>query len=397
MRICLVFAAALATTACADSQTATSTGLQPAAARSTASIKSTRQSAESPWPFSPAPVATFNDPWAIAFLPGTSSALVTEQRGALKLWAEGSDSVRDVAGVPAVDFGGQGGLGDVAAAPDFASSRAIYLSWVEAGESGTRGAVVGRARLADDAEGLRLKDLDIVWRQVPKVSGRGHFSHRIAFSPNGKYLWITSGDRQKKEPAQDLSNNLGATLRLLPDGSVPADNPFADRGGAGAQIWSYGHRNLLGIAFDANGQLWTSEMGPRGGDEVNRELRGANYGWPVVSNGDNYDGSPIPDHASRPEFKAPATWWNPVISPAGLAFVRGDRYAGWQGSALLPGLSSRALVRVEVNGDAAREVARYSMGARIRAVVERADGVVWLLEDGRGGRLVRLTPVQQSP
>lgn len=358
-----------------------------------ASTHSTRQPPESPLPFDATPIARFENPWAIAFLPGTKSALVTEQHGALKLWSEESGAIREVAGVPEVDYGGQGGLGDVALAPDFAASRTIYLSWVEAGERSTRGAVVGRARLADDARGLRLEDLRLIWRQTPKVTGRGHFSHRIAFSPDGRYLWLTSGERQKKEPAQDLSNNLGATLRLLPDGSTPSDNPFAGRGGASAQIWSYGHRNLLGLAFDAKGRLWTSEMGPRGGDELNLEVEGANYGWPIVSNGDDYDGSDIPDHATRPEFEAPATWWNPVISPAGLIFVRGDRYPGWQGDALLPGLSSHALVRVKIDADgSAREVARYPMGARIRAVAEREDGTIWLLEDGSRGRLIRLAP-----
>ena len=263
MRFCLLLIPLLALAACAGSPAHSAIG--PAAATSVApgqpsarSTRSTPQPPEAPLPFEATPVAEFDGPWAIAFLPGTSSALITEQRGALKLWTEGGDAIRQVAGVPAVDFGGQGGLGDVVVAPDFINSRRIYLSWVEAGASGTRGAVVGQARLADDAQGLRLEGLQIVWRQVPKVTGRGHFSHRVAFSPDGKYLWITSGDRQKKDPAQDLSNNLGATLRLLPDGSVPADNPFVERGGVAAQIWSYGHRNLLGIAFDAN----TGNCGP---------------------------------------------------------------------------------------------------------------------------------------
>lgn len=399
MRLCFLFVtavAAAATVACATpgpNDAALGIGAQAPAAAST---HSTQQRPESLLPFAATPMADFDHPWAIAFLPGGTSALVTEQQGELKLWTEGG-TIRDVAGVPTVDYGGQGGLGDVVLAPDFVASRMIYLSWVEAGARNTRGAVVGRAKLADDAQGLRLENLTIIWRQEPKVTGRGHFSHRIAFSPDGKYLWVTSGERQKKEPAQDLSNNLGATLRLLPDGSTPPDNPFADRGGVSAQIWSYGHRNLLGIAFDANGQLWTSEMGPQGGDEVNREVRGANYGWPVVSNGNNYDGSDIPDHPTRPDFQAPATWWNPVISPAGLLFVRGHRYVGWQGNALLPGLSSEALVRVKPNGSTLREVARYPMNARIRAVAETPDGVIWLLEDGKkssGGRLIRLTPVQ---
>ena len=360
----------------------------------TGSTHSTEQPPESPLPFTARVVADFTNPWAIAFIPGTPLALVTEQQGALKLWEE-SGAVRDVAGVPKVDYGGQGGLGDVVPAPDFASTGDLYLSYVEAGANDTRGAVVVRAHLDLDGQ-PHLTDIRRIWEQTPKVTGRGHFSHRIAFSPDGKFLWITSGERQKGAPAQDLSNNLGSTLRLFPDGSVPPDNPFASRGGPGAQVWSYGHRNLLGIAYDAKGQLWTSEMGPKGGDEINREDRGANYGWPVVSNGDDYDGTPIPDHATRPEFKPPVTWWNPVISPAGLMFVRGDRYAGWKGSALLPGLSSKALIRVAFDGGSAREVARYPLfGNRVRAVAERGDGTIWVLEDGKngsGGRLIELVP-----
>lgn len=366
----------------------------PPDAGAMASVQSTEQAPESPLPFTAQVVADFTNPWAIAFLPGTNRALITEQQGALKLWEEGG-AVRDVAGVPQVDYGGQGGLGDVVLAPDFATTGDIYLSYIEAGAGDTRGAVVVRAHLSMDGE-PRLTNIRRIWEQTPKVTGRGHYSHRIAFSPDGRYLWITSGERMKGEPAQDLTNNLGSTLRLFPDGSVPPDNPFVERGGATAQVWSYGHRNLLGIDFDSQGRLWTSEMGPKGGDEINREVKGANYGWPVVSNGDVYDGSDIPDHSTRPTFRAPATWWTPVISPAGLLFVDGTRYPGWQGDALLPGLSSKGLVRVEFSGDLAREVARYPLfGKRIRAVAEAPDGTIWVLEDERAdsqGRLIRLAP-----
>ena len=386
--------APLALVACtaADGQPTAATG---ATGGDPASLQSTRRSPETPLPFTARAVADFTNPWAMAWLPDGRSALVTEQQGALKLWTDGGP-IRTVSGVPTVDYGGQGGLGDVALAPDFATTRDVYLSFIEAGPGDTRGAVVIRATLAESGGSMSLANIRRVWEQTPKVTGRGHFSHRIAFSPDGQYLWITSGERQKGEPAQDLSNNLGSTLRLFADGSTPPDNPFAARGGPGAQVWSYGHRNLLGIAFDEAGQLWTSEMGPKGGDEVNREARGANYGWPVVSNGDDYDGTPIPDHATRPEFKPPVTWWNPVISPAGLLFVRGDRYPGWRGSALLPGLSSKALIRVERSGDALREVARYPLfGNRVRAVSQRPDGTLWVLEDQKGdspGRLIELVP-----
>jgi glucose/arabinose dehydrogenase len=217
------------------------------------------------------------------------------------------------------------------------------------------------------------------------VTGQGHFSHRIAFGPDG-YLWISSGDRQKFDPAQDMQANLGKILRLNEDGSVPSDNPFTDRGGVTAQIWTLGHRNPLGLAFDRTGRLWDVEMGPMGGDELNLLQRGANYGYPIVSNGDHYDGKDIPDHHTRPEFAAPATFWNPVISPSSLMFYSGDMFPQWQGNAFIGGLSSMALIRIEFDGETAREAQRFDMGRRIRAVEQGPDGAIWVLEGGRPGR-----------
>ena len=268
----------------------------------------------------------------------------------------------------------------------------MYVSYAEEGEGGTRGAAVARAKLVLDASGGgALSEFAVIWRQVPKVTGEGHYGHRLLFGDDGA-LWITSSERQKFTPAQDMKSNLGKLIRLHDDGSVPADNPFAKDGGVAAQVWSLGHRNLLGLAFDAHGKLWEVEMGPKGGDELNLIVRGANYGYPIVSNGDHYDGRDIPDHVTRPEFAAPKVSWNPVISPSSLVIYSGTQFSDWQGDALISGLSSEALVRVEFDGDSAREAARYDMGARIRAVKQAPDGTLWLLEDGEKGRLLKLTP-----
>lgn len=341
-------------------------------------------------PFTVETVAAFDEPWAMTFLPGGRQALVTERAGRLKLWQEDGPTL-DVAGVPPVAYGGQGGFGDVILAPDFATAGTIYLSWVEAGDGDNFGAVVGMAKLVQ-GDAPRLDGLRTIWKQDPKVPGRGHFSHRLAFSPDGKHLFITSGERQKFDPAQDMKANLGKVVRLNPDGSVPADNPFAAQGGVTAQIWSLGHRNLLGLTFDGAGRLWNQEMGPKGGDEVNLVERGANYGYPIVSNGDHYDGKPIPDHATRPEFAAPKLWWNPSVSPGGLAWYGGDLYPGWQNSLLMGALSGQGLIRMRVDGDRLHKADRWDFGTRIREVEVREDGSVWLLSDGKDGKLLKLVP-----
>jgi aldose sugar dehydrogenase len=342
-------------------------------------------------PFTATPIAEFNEPWAMEFLPD-GRMLVTEKRGALKLVTQDGE-VSDIEGTPTVAYAGQGGFGDVVLHPDFANNNLVYVSYAEAGERGRSGAAVARARLELNGGGGALRDLEVIWQQDPKVSGNGHYGHRIAFDAEG-FLFISSGERQQFDPAQDMAMNLGKIVRLNDDGSVPSDNPFAEAGGVTAQIWSLGHRNPLGLAFDASGQLWNVEMGPRGGDELNRVERGANYGYPLVSNGDHYDGRNIPDHDTRPEFSASAVFWNPVISPSSLAFYNGSEFPEWQGSAFIGGLSSEALVRIQFDGDTAYEVERYDMGKRIRAVEQGPDGALWLLEDEDGGRLLKLTHVE---
>ena len=353
-------------------------------------------------PFTIEAIASFDEPWAMAFLPD-GRMLVTEKKGNLLIVTQDGKKSRPVRGLPDVDYGGQGGLGDVALHPDFASNKLIYLSYAEGGDGGMRGAAVARAVLSEGDGNASLSRFEVIWRQYPKVVGFGHYGHRIAFDDKG-YLYISSGDRQKFTPAQDMQSILGKVLRLRDDGSVPGDNPFVDYfskdplvddEGVYGQIWSLGHRNPLGLAFDLDGRLLVMEMGPAGGDELNLVKRGGNYGYPLVSNGDHYDGREIPDHDTRPEFEKPLIWWTPVVSPGNLIVYRGSLFPEWRGTALISGLSSKAIVRVELTGDSAREVERYEMGARIRSVVEGPDGALWVLEDergGSGGRLLKLTP-----
>ena len=345
-------------------------------------------------PFAITELASFDEPWALARLPD-GAWLVTETRGRLRLLAPGG-AVGEVSGVPAVSYGGQGGLGDVVLHPRFADNGWVYLSYAEAGEHGTRGAAVARGRLVRGGDGGRLADLRVIWRQQPKVSGGGHYGHRLAFDRDG-FLFISSGERQKFDPAQDMAQNLGKVLRLRDDGSVPADNPFEAQGGVAAQVWTLGHRNPLGIAFDARDRLWEIEMGPAGGDELNLILRGRNYGWPRVSEGEHYDGRDIPRHATAPRFEAPKLAWTPVIAPAGLLIYSGDEFPDWKGNALVPGLKSQALVRIGLDGDRARELARYPLERRMRAIAQGPRGEIYLLEDGAGARLLRLDDPSSRP
>lgn len=343
-------------------------------------------------PFETSKIAEFQEPWAMTFLPD-GSMLVTEKEGKL-LHVSAAGAKTEIAGVPKVDYGGQGGLGDVVLAPDFAETRNIYLSWAEAGEDDTRGAVVGMAKLpANIGANARLGAVKTIWKQ-DKVKGRGHYSHRIVFSPDGEYMFIGSGDRQKMQPAQDMTVNLGKIVRLYPDGSVPKDNPFIDLDDANHEIWSLGHRNILGIAFDSEGKLWNQEMGPRDGDELNLVQRGSNYGWPIVSEGEHYNGDKIPSHETKPEIAAPKTAWVPTIAPSGLIFYSGAMFPAWQGSAFIGGLKSKSLVRVSFGEEGAKEAQRFKMDSRIREVEQGPDGALWVLEDGEKAGLLKITPAK---
>ncbi|WP_336973366.1 PQQ-dependent sugar dehydrogenase [Sphingobium aromaticiconvertens] len=359
-------------------------------------------------PFRTQVVADFDSPWATTFLPD-GRMLVTEKKGELILFDprnthsgwDGKQQV-DMEGGPTVDSTGQGALMDVVPHPDFARNGIIYLSWSEQGPGG-KGVALGMGKLTEKQVTCvrapcpaqpSLADFKTIFRATPYVEGDGHYSGRIAFSPDGKYLFFTNGERQKFDPAQDPKATLGKVLRLNLDGTPAKGNPLAAKGFHPA-IWSYGHRNLLGIAFDSEGRLWEQEMGPQGGDEVNLIKPGLNYGYPKVSNGSHYGGRDIPDHAPGDGFEAPKLWWNPVISPGGLTYYSGKLFPAWKGSLFIGGLSSQSLVRVKLDGENASKADQWDMGARIRDVEQGPDGALWLIEDGdtSQGRLLKLTPL----
>ncbi|MCG7346720.1 PQQ-dependent sugar dehydrogenase [Sphingomonas sp. ACRSK] len=366
----------------------------PAIANGSAPQASSAPAATDGRPFAVTPVTTLDSPWAMTFLPD-GRMLVTEKGGRMRMVgvSSGNDgtvaAAVSVGGIPETDSAGQGGLMDVVAAPDFARSKLVYFSGSVTGPKG-KGVKLWRGRFIMDSKGPRLEDVTELFSATPFVSGDGHYSGRIAFAPDGQHLFFTNGERQKFDPAQDPKSTLGKVLRLTLDGK-PAGDPGLTGRGFHPAVWSYGHRNLLGLAFDAQGNLWEQEMGPKGGDEVNLILPGRNYGWPKVSNGSHYDGRDIPDHKPGDGFEPPKVSWNPVISPGGLLVYTGAMFPEWQGDLFIGGLSSEALVRVDVNGTNASKGDQWPMGKRIRDVEQGPDGAIWLIEDGEGGRLLKLT------
>lgn len=333
-------------------------------------------------------VAQFNEPWAITTL-NDGRLLITERKGKLQLFDPKTKKKIEVKGIPQVAYGGQGGLGEVALHPDFAKNRWVYLSYAEQGQGGY-GAVVIRGKLNLNQAIPQLTQIERIWTQVPKFSGQGHYAHRIVFGSDGK-LWISAGERQQFNPAQGMQSNAGKIIRLNDDGSIPADNPFMTQGKIAQQVWSLGHRNPLGMAFDPKGQLWVIEMGPKGGDELNKIVKAKNYGYPLVSNGDHYDGKPIPDHSTRPEFEAPALDWTPVISPSDLMFYTANVFPKWKDKAIATGLSSKAIVIVDTNQTPVKEVQRLDMKERIRGVAQAQDGSLWVIQDGPQAALLKMT------
>lgn len=372
-------------------------------------------------PFTVRAVAEFDEPFALAFLPD-GNALVTEKGGQVKLWRGRGDPIA-VAGAPRVAVVGQGGLLDIAPAPDFATSHAVYLSYSEPRPGGS---ALALARATLDLSGApALRGLTVIWRSGSDGAG-GQFGAVIAFAPDGKSLFLSSGERMRFTPAQDPDQAIGKIVHLTLDGQPAPGNPGAGKAGAAsvsvidppadsiaakaatghsftfdgpntapAATWSSGHRNPYGLAFDAEGRLWEHEMGPRGGDEVNLILPGRNYGWPNVSYGDNYNGKPIPRPTAGDGYEAPKVWWNPSISPSGMIVYSGSAFPAWKGSILMGAMSGEALIRIALSGDQARKADQWAMGTRIRDVAQAPDGSVWLLEDGgkgAGGRLLRLVP-----
>jgi glucose/arabinose dehydrogenase len=372
-------------------------------------------------PFTVTKVASFDLPWRIAFLPD-GRMLVTEKVGRVDLVTP-QGAKTEIAGVPPSYVEGQNGMLGVFLSPHYATDHNVYLTYVAPGAYGG-GLALGRGRLVLDGKQPRLDGYQVLWRQMPTGKG-GQAGAQIAFSPDGKYLFLTVGDRQRFTPAQDPSQPVGKILRLTLDGKPAPGNPWAGKVGARtiplidpadnteeaktapvvstytfpgpnltpAETWSTGHRTPYGLAFAPDGQLWELEHGPRGGDELNLIKRGKNYGWPLVSYGVNYDGVPIPRPDTRPDLVKPVIYWVPVIAPGNLMFYKGKMFPHWNGSALLSGLVSEGIIRVTFDGKGgATAVQRWNVGKRVRDIEEAPDGSLWMLEDASRGGLYHLMP-----
>lgn len=330
------------------------------------------------------------NPWGFEFLPD-GRIIVTEKSGSLRIVDRDGKISAPLAGVPAVDPSGQGGLLDVALDPDFARNKLIYLSYSEPGENGAAGTAAARGHLLDSG----LDDVKVIYRQEPKVRSGNHFGSRLAFAPDGK-LFITQGERFSfRDQAQNLESLLGKVVRINPDGSIPPDNPFVGKNGARPEIWSYGHRNVEAAAIDPRtGKLWTVEHGAAGGDELNHPEAGKNYGWPVITYGLDYNGSRIGVGAVKGGMEQPVFYWDPVIAPSGMLFYTGDKFPEWKNNVFVGGLASQALVRLVVENGVVTKEERYlhNLGERIRDVRQGPDGYIYVITDNANGRILRVIP-----
>jgi aldose sugar dehydrogenase len=378
---------------------------------------------EAELPFMMTQVATFNRPWRIAFLPD-GRMLVTEKVGPVWLVTPQGEKT-EIANAPKVLYQGQGGMLGVFTSPTYVTDRVVYLTYSEPGdEAGTSGLALARAKLTIGQGTASFDNLTVLWRDMPKGRG-GQFGAQIAFSPDGQYLFLTVGDRQRMTPAQDPNTEVGKLLRLTLDGEPAPGNPMAGKTGASSralinpprdtevaktaevistytlpgpnlapsETWTTGHRTPYGLAFAPDGRLWELEHGPRGGDELNLIEPGKNYGWPLVSYATNYNGVPIPSPDTRDDLAKPVIYWTPVIAPGNLVFYKGAMFPQWQGSALISGIATTSLSRVTFDGKGgATPAERWNVGKRLRDVEVAPDGALWMLEDSQTGGLYRVTP-----
>ena len=337
-------------------------------------------------------------PWSLAFLPD-GNFLVTERPGFLRVVTPEGKAGNAIYGVPQVVDRGQGGLLDVALDPDFKENRLVYLTYAEKGEGNTNGTAVARGQLTESLS-PQLRNLEVIFRQTPKKDSHLHFGSRLVFDREG-HLFVMLGERSRvgmREEAQELNSHLGKVVRIMPDGSVPQDNPFVGVEGALPEIWSYGHRNQQGAALHPEtGKLWTNEHGPRGGDEINIPEAGKNYGWPIVTYGREYSGLAVGSgESSAPGMEDPIHHWTPSIGVSGMAFYTGDAIPEWQGSLFVGGLARPGLYRLTLDGNkvTGEESLFADMGARIRDVRQGPDGAIYLLTDEEDGRLLRIVKAE---
>jgi glucose/arabinose dehydrogenase len=334
------------------------------------------------------------NPWALAFLPD-GRLLVTERPGRMRIVSREGKISEPIDGVPEVAAVGQGGLLDVVLAPDFAQSRTIYFTYAEP-RGQQNGTSVARARLAESGGKARLESLTVIFRQEPAIGGGFHFGSRIAIAGDGT-LFVTLGERFRRDAAQDLSGHLGKVIRIRPDGSVPPDNPFLKREGARPEIWSWGHRNPQSAAMHPQTRkLWIVEHGPRGGDEINIPEAGKNYGWPVIGYGVDYSGARIHAGTHREGMEQPIYHWVPSIAPCGMAFYTGEAFPGWRGSLFVGSLARATLIRLDLDGEKVTGEERLleGTGMHIRDVRLAPDGTLYLLTDARDAKILRLVPAK---
>lgn len=396
--------------------------LSTLAVASWAQVNMGEQKPEPSLPFTTTTVANFKLPWRVAFLPD-GRMLVTEKVGPVWLVTQKGEKIQ-IENTPAVYYQGQNGMHGIFLSPHYATDKNLYLTYAEPGEYGG-GLALARTKLNATATSAKFENFEVLWRQMPKGKG-GQEGAQVAFSPDGKFLFLAVGDRQRMTPAQDPDQPEGKILRLTLDGKPAPDNPYTGKKGAAtialidpprdtelaktakeistytfpggnltpAETWASGFRTPYGLAFSPTGELWEIEHGPAGGDELNLVERGKNYGWPLVSYGKNYNGVPIPSHDTRPELTKPVLYWVPVIAPGNLMFYSGNKtFPQWNGNGFISGMGSKSLVRVIFDGKGgAKTVERWDMGKRIRDVEQGPDGSLWLLEDADPGALIHVTP-----